>query len=47
MDDNQTDANVLQVGIQVSSGLPECVQVKYVVFFFFWSGGWLIDLIFY
>ena len=43
MDDNQTGVNDLQVGIQVSSGVPESVQVKYVVFFFWRVGGWFVD----
>ena len=34
MDDNQTGTSDLQVTIQVSSGAPQSVQVKYVFFFF-------------
>ena len=36
MDDNRTGTNDLQVTIQVSSGLPQSVQVKYVFLFVFW-----------
>ena len=36
MDDNQTGTNALQVTIQGSSGMPQSVQVKYVVVAFFW-----------
>jgi hypothetical protein len=35
MDDNQTEANALSVTIQVPTGVPGSVQVKYVGFFFF------------
>ena len=34
MDDNQTGTNDLQVTIQLSSGVPQTVQVKYVLFCF-------------
>ena len=40
MDDNQAGTNDLQVTIQVSSGVPQSVQVKYVVCFFFF--GWMV-----
>jgi Glycosyl hydrolase family 79 C-terminal beta domain len=42
MDDNQTGTNDLQVTVQLSSGLPQSVQVKYVVFFFW---GWLDEFL--
>ena len=44
MDDNQSGTNDLQVTIQVSSGVPQTMQVKYVVLFFFgwWFVRWLI-----
>ena len=35
MDDNQTGTSDLQVTIQVSSGAPQSVQVKYVFFYLF------------
>ena len=35
MDDNGTGANFLQVTIQLSSGAPQSVQVKYVCLFSF------------
>ena len=45
MDDNGTGTNALQVTIQLSSGVPQSVQVKYVFFlrffFFVWLDGWL------
>jgi hypothetical protein len=40
MDDNQTGTNDLQVTIQVPSGVPQSVQVKYVFVFFWW---WMVD----
>ena len=40
MDDNRTGTNDLQVSLQISSGVPQNVQVKYVVFF--WLGGWMV-----
>ena len=40
MNDNQTGTNDLQVAIQVSSGVQQSVQVKYVVLFFLI--GWFI-----
>ena len=49
MDDNGTGTNALQVTIQLSSGVPQSVQVKYVYFFtflgfFFWR---LVDFSFF
>ena len=43
MDDNQTGTNDLQVTIQVSSGAPQSVEVKYVMWFFFLFLGGLKD----
>jgi hypothetical protein len=45
MDDNRTGTNDLQVTVQVSSGVPQSVQVKYVSFFL--VVGWLVDLLYY
>ena len=51
MDDNGTGTNALQVTIQLSSGVPQSVQVKYVFFLrfflFFWVVGWFVDGFFY
>jgi hypothetical protein len=41
MDDNQTGKNNLHVAIQLPSGAPQSVQVKYVEKN--WVVGWLID----
>ena len=49
MDDNGTGTNALQVTIQLSSGVPQSVQVKYVFFyaFFFCVVGWFVERFFY
>ena len=46
MDDNQTGTNDLQVTLQVSTGVPQTVQVKYVICLFFLVG-WIVNLFFF